>query len=267
MDPRWESLSPYEWIQHRTQQARKRPLKQTGVRPKIPGRVESLRWLRWKSLWYMFAHDTHWSLTRHMLARPVRHLFGWLRSFVQKRPFHKEGDFYYYQTTPQQLGQLLRDPTRHLLVGLSYCHKPLECPEGRFNSRCVPQSGGVCAQCPVGALKQMSHSLTLVIVPTAHAIGAALFAHLERYPRALYLISACPLCLEMLADWGNMTGVPGVGVALTGRICNTWRSFTLSEEGVKPGRTDLHDATLATLWQWIRVYQAARDAVDETGGV
>jgi hypothetical protein len=127
-------------------------------------------------------------------------------------------------------------------VGFSYCHKPFECPSGRFTPKCIHDaSNPVCRQCFIGkAINALPEKGAIALaIPTVHYIGVKIFEIVHNNPgkQVIFLITACEMTLEMFGDWGNMVGIKGIGVRLDGRICNTMKAFELSEEGIKPGLT------------------------------
>jgi hypothetical protein len=144
------------------------------------------------------------------------------------------------------------------VVGFSYCHKPLECPSGRFTDQCIhDETHPVCGQCFIGkAVHALPTEQTKVFfIPTVHYIGEQFFKLLETYraDEIVFLITACELTLEMFGDWGNMLNIRGLGVRLDGRICNTMKAFELSEVGIKPGLTIVRDETQAKILELIRL--------------
>lgn len=70
----------------------------------------------------------------------------------KKKPYLREGDFFYYGVkTEKEFKQLLKDPKTLLVLGFSYCHKPFECPSGRFTDACIhDQENLACQQCFIG---------------------------------------------------------------------------------------------------------------------
>ena len=127
-------------------------------------------------------------------------------------------------------------------MGFSYCHKPFECPSGRFSDQCIHDPAHpVCGQC---FISKCVHSLPVernvpLFIPTVHYIAEKMLETVARNPgkEVLFVITACELTLKMFADSGNMAGFRGIGVRLDGVICNTMRAFEASEVGIKPGLT------------------------------
>jgi hypothetical protein len=204
---------------------------------------ETAKHLKWKSLKWMIAKDHNQRILRHFLKHPFKYGWALLRSMLRTRPYlRQEGDFYLYNTSSMHaFQQALADKDALLVLGFSYCHKPLECPSGRFTDACIRDADHpVCRQCFIGkALHAMPDKTHPVIIPTIHYIGDKIFDIVHQHPkkRILFIITACEMTLKMFGDWGNMVGIQGLGVRLDGRICNTMEAFKLSEEGTKPGLT------------------------------
>jgi hypothetical protein len=57
-----------------------------------------------------------------------------------------------------------------------------------------------------------------LLIPTIHYIGGKIFdiVHANPNKRVIFIITACEMTLEMFGDWGNMTGILGLGVRLDG---------------------------------------------------
>lgn len=242
--PGWEQAEA-QWESAEQVFRQAHPLKSNKARPNLPGITRSTRkGLRWKALKYLARHDTDVVLRRALLVKPMRHAFGLLRSLLRKQPFVRDGDFFLYGfgRAEEFKARLRADPDLVLVVGFSYCHKPFECPSGRFTDQCQHDSThSVCGQCFIG---KCVHSLpvegnVLLFIPTVHFIAEKMLETVARHPgrEVLFVITACELTLEMFADSGNMAGFKGIGVRLDGVICNTMRAFEASEVGIKPGLT------------------------------
>ena len=204
---------------------------------------DTRKYMKGKGLVWVLKQDKHFVLTRHILRHPFRHLYRYVRSLLSKNSYSREGALYHYGIqTSDQFVEALREGDSLLVLGFAYCHKPFECPSGRFSAQCLASNEHpVCAQCFIGTCINASPvaRTEVLIVPTVNYIGRKLFEIEKQYPekRLLFLMTACELMLEMFGDWANMIGVQGIGVRLEGRVCNTFRSFQLSEQGVKPGMT------------------------------
>lgn len=235
------------------------PLKTPARSPRIPGITEKTKkLLKLKTLKYLLTHDRERLFRRFFCKRPIHYTFAYLRSILKRKPIRQEGDFYFFGFKDAAAFQATKDdPNSLLIVGFSFCQKPLECPDGRFNPSCrFDPDHPVCRQCFIGKVRNaLPEERTLsVIIPTVYDIGRTLFETIERFPqkKIVFLITACDLSLAMFADFGQMTGVPGVGIRLSGRICNTLKAFTLAERGTKPGLTYLSPETEKRVLEFLK---------------
>ncbi len=218
------------------------PIKRLKKLPKMVGITEEAkRYLKWKALKWIAKEDHTGGVRREILKHPFRYGFRYLKSLFKRNSFKRDEDFYLYGIDSVEDFYKLIDENSLLVVGFSYCQKPLECPSGRFTDQCTNELGHpVCSQCPIGKMRTlMPKSAIPLIIPTVHYIGEQVLklAHENPKKRILFLITACEMTLEMFGDFGNMVGIQGIGVRLDGRICNTMEAFALSERGIKPGLT------------------------------
>ncbi len=246
----WDAYSTWEeaeqaWDEQAAKFRADQPIKDLKRLPKMPGITsETKKFLRLKGLRYLLTHPEGKKLRSYAWKHPIKYGFNYLKSLFRKKSYlSKNGDFYFYGLeSTEDLEQALKDPDALLLLGFSYCHKPLECPSGRFTSACAHDPNHpTCRQCFIGkSLHALPEGKGIPhIIPTSFYIGEKVFEALETHPKRkiYFLITACEMTLEMFGDWGNLAGVTGIGVRLDGRICNTWKAFELSEEGIKPGLT------------------------------
>ncbi len=237
----WEEAET-AWDRGAKEAEAKQPVKKLKKLPMIPGVTpDTAKNLKWKSLKYMLAHDTKRAILRHFLKHPFHYAIRFISSYIKKESYKRDGDFFLYGIpSVEAFEKKLHNSL--IVVGFSYCQKPLECPSGRFTDGCIRDPDhSVCRQCPIG---KVLHSLPEkrvkpLIIPTVHYIGERIFEIVHANPKqeVVFLITACEMTLKMFGDYGNMAGVKGIGVRLDGRICNTMRAFELSERGIKPGLT------------------------------
>lgn len=228
--------------------AKSHPLRIVENEPKIPQITKKTkRFLKLKSLYYILKEDHKKIFPRYVLKRPFFYCYNFLKSAIKPSSFKRQGDAFLYGVKDLSSWQAkLHNKKARLVVGFSYCHKPLECPSGRFTSKCEnnPDSK-VCSQCLIHKYKQLSTDpRTMVfVIPTIHYIGEKILKIKKNYPsdEILFVISACEMTLKMFGDWGNMADIKGIGIRLGGRICNTMKAFILSEQGIKPGLTTVSD--------------------------
>lgn len=248
------------WDRRAVDAARERPLKGLKVLPQMVGiEKETRQRLRWKSFWWMLSQDHGFHVLKGFLRHPFKYGWNYLRSLWKGKSNRREGDHFLYGV--DSIGEfegLLRDRENVFVLGFSYCHKPFECPDGRFTDKCRLDEGNpVCQQCFIGkAINALPEGRGIpVIIPTVHAIGRRIFEVVREHAgkQVVFLITACEMTLEMFGDWGNMVGIRGIGVRLDGRICNTMEAFKLSERGTKPGLTVVLPATEQRMLRWIQL--------------
>lgn len=250
-----------EWDQQAQEAARAYPLKKLKVLPQMPGITEeTAKHLKWKSLKWMILKDHKKEIFKGFFKHPLKYGWAFLKSVYKKKPYVRQGDFFFYGVQSlNHFKELFKTESSLLVLGFSYCHKPFECPSKRFTPDCIHDPHHpVCQQCFIGkAVNAAQHpSVIPLFIPTVHYIGGKIFEIVHQNPgkQVLFLITACEMTLEMFGDWGNMAGIKGVGVRLDGRICNTMEAFELSERGIKPGLTVVLDETQKEMLQLIRTY-------------
>lgn len=245
----WESFPSWQeaeedWKNRKEKAAVQKPIKELKRLPQMPAMTESTRrFFRVKSLAYLLWHDKGFKLVKELLRSPFKHLYGYLRSIMRGKSYLRDGDFFFYGLEKEEslLKLYQENPQAPFLLGFSYCHKPFECPDGRFTDKCrADLCNNVCRQCFIGKMVHFSPKRAqLIFIPTVHYIAQKVFEAQRKAQgqKVLFVITACEMTLEMFGDWGNAVAIEGIGIRLDGRICNTMRAFELSEEGIKPGLT------------------------------
>ena len=226
----------------------------------LPGiRKSTKKNLRWKALKYLMVHDDKKVFPKYFLKKPFTYTISMIVSYLKKKPYTRDDDFFLYGVKElSEFEQLLQERDSILAIGFSYCHKPFECPSGRFTEQCIHNDKSpICGQCFIGkCMHAMPEEKTVpIVIPTVHDIGEKMFELSDQNPgkEILFIITACELTLEMFADWGNMIKIRGVCVRLDGQICNTMRAFEASEEGIKPGMTVVLDKTETRILELISI--------------
>jgi len=255
----WEE-SERAWDAGAQKAAEAAPIKGLKNLPSMPGITEeTAKNLKWKSLKWMITQDHQKEILKGFLKHPFRYGWRYVCSLFQAKSFKREGDcFLYGVQSVEAFAELLKDPEKIFVIGFSYCHKPFECPSGRFTPECIHDpENPVCRQCYIGkAMNALPEKNTVpLIIPTIHYIGGKIFEIVHQNPgkQVLFIITACEMTLEMFGDWGNMVDICGLGVRLDGRICNTMKAFELSERGVKPGLTVVLDTTQQRILNLIKL--------------
>lgn len=255
----WEKAEKL-WDEGAQEAAKTTPIKSLKKLPKMPGVTkDTAHLMRWKALKYMVRHDEEWRVLRHVLKHPLKYTWGYLRSLFRGTSYERKEDFFFYNLRgEEEFIQLLEKKDTIFVLGFSYCHKPFECPSGRFSDQCIADAeNAVCRQCFIGKCLHASPNKETIplVIPTVHYISEKIFEVTHAYPdkQVTFLITACEMTLKMFADWGNMAGIRGIGVRLDGRICNTMKAFELSEAGIKPGLTVVLKPTQKRMLELIRL--------------
>jgi hypothetical protein len=261
----WNSGTPWEkaeqeWDSGSARFRATHPIKTLPSLPRMPGITEeTAKGLKFKSIKYLLSHDKNRAFPRFFFKHPLRYGLRWIKSALKKQSYLRDGDFFFYGLdSMEEFQKLVKQKETLFVIGFSYCHKPFECPSGRFSSECIHDpENPTCRQCFIGkavnALPSQQNIVPLFI-PTVHYIGEKMFELTDAYPdkKILFLITACEMTLEMFGDWGNMVGARGIGVRLDGRICNTMKAFELSEHGIKPGLTVVLPETQSRMLELIK---------------
>lgn len=247
--PTWDQAEQ-AWDKGAKEAAQKHPIKSLSSLPSMPGiTTETAKNLKWKSLKWMLTKDHDGHIIKNFLRHPLKYSWAFIKSVFKTKPYTRSGDFFFYGIKDlNEFESLLSDTNNIFVLGFSYCHKPFECPSGRFTPDCIHNpENPVCRQCFIGkAVNALPEKNAIpLFIPTIHYIGGKIFDIVHQNPgkRVLFIITACEMTLEMFGDWGNMVNIQGVGVRLDGRICNTMKAFELSENGIKPGLTVVLDDT------------------------
>lgn len=258
------------WDQRAAQLQTNYPLRTFKRKPGLPGiRRHTRKHLSWKTLSYIRRHDYSGKLGRYFWRRPVTHAWGLIRTLVSRQVYRREGDLFLYKLNDlEDFKTRLTEPGALLVIGFSYCHKPFECPAGRFTDACVRDlESAVCGQCFIGKCVNALPDARVepLFITTVHYIAEKMIEAYDRWPdqNILFLITACELTLEMFGKLGNAVGFQGVGVRLDGQICNTMRAFEASERGLKPGMAVVNDDTQADMMSLIRLFAESHSAGSE----
>ena len=251
------------WDTRAEKMATDTPLKTFKKNPQLPGiRVKTRKNLSWKTLSYLHHHDYSGKLGSYFWQRPLKHGLGLLAALLKRHSYRRDGDFFLYGLKKlADFEAQLDDTDTVLVVGFSYCHKPFECPAGRFTDACIHDADDpVCGQCFIG---KCVHSLpdTQVVplfITTVHYIGEKMIEAQKNWPKnnVIFIITACELTLEMFGKIGVAVDLQGIGVRLDGQICNTMKAFEASEIGIKPGMAIVTDETQGRMMDLFRQFSS-----------
>ncbi|MBF5050659.1 Uncharacterized protein CLAVI_000273 [Candidatus Clavichlamydia salmonicola] len=256
----WEDAEK-QWDEGTVRAATQRPIRNKVRTPNVPLIVPSTKkWLQWKTMFYLLSSSRGRGIASIFFQRPFVYGYRFLKGCIsKKKPYLQKGDFLFFGCKSVKDFQIeAQQKDTLVVVGFSYCQKPLECPRGRFNDRCCADPfHPVCRQCPIGkAIHALpKKNIKTVIIPTFHDIAEKLIELIKENSKRkiVFLITACGLSLEMFARYPQIIGLTGIGVILKGRFCNTFRTFELAERGIKPGLTILEKETMMDFMDIIKL--------------
>ena len=206
--PSWESAE-VEWDKKAEELRASQPIKTLKTLPNLPGITKKTRNnLRWKALKYLVTHDEKGVVIGHVFRHPISTAVSLIKSYLKKKSYIRDGDFFLYGIdSVEQFKKRLINPDSLLIAGFSYCHKPFECPSGRFTDQCIHEAENpVCRQCFIGKCVHAlpEDKVVPVFIPTVHYIVERVLDALHQNPgrEILYVITACELTLEMFGDRG-----------------------------------------------------------------
>ena len=227
-------------------EGRRIPLEVFCTTPQVPCIDPSLRHLRFRSFLHLIRKDTNFILIKALLRHPFYYAWRYLCSFFSKKVLVRESSCCLCNVENKKtfLKELFSQDSV-CIFGFSYCQKPKNCPKIRFSSECIADpDNSVCRSCFIGKIYHAlpnDKKIIFTIITTANEIGNAVFRAMNQHPdkKILFIITSCEMAFTLFAPFGYMVNVQGIGLRLCGRFCNTWKAFSLSEEGIKPGQTML----------------------------
>lgn len=119
----------------------------------MPGiTTDAAKHLKWKSLFWMLIKDEKKEIRKGFFKHPLKYGWTFLKLVFKSKSYKREGDFFLYGVKSlDQFQKQLEDSTSIFVLGFSYCHKPFECPSGRFTDQCMHDPENlICQQCFIG---------------------------------------------------------------------------------------------------------------------
>lgn len=213
--------------------------------PKVPFITKKTKsFLKWKTLLYLASLREGRHFFYYYIFKVPKLFIRFLFSFVApKKTSKREGDYFFYGCSSfDDIRKLYKKTNVVLVLGFSYCQKPLKCPSGRFNDQCYRDlSHPACKNCIIGEVKNKFPvcRAKVIIIPTFLYVAEFLCKEKKKFPNKdfIFLITACELSFKMFERYVGLLQLKGIGIRLQGRICNTFQAFKFAEHGIKPGLT------------------------------
>lgn len=189
--------------------------------------------MKLKSLIYLLSHDKNKILTKYFFRNFFSLSTRFIISLFKTTYTKKDGIYLFNIIDPEYIKK-----SSNLIIGFSFCEKPLECPSQRFTSECKNDPlNTICQTCPISKyLKKINvKDYTIFFITTVNYIGEELIKIKNTNPN--FLIIACPFSLKMFAHFSYILNLKGIGIPLEGPVCNNFKAFKLAEEGKKKAKT------------------------------
>ena len=239
------------------------------------------KFLKLKSLFYLLKQGP---LFKAFLKRPFFYL---KRYFFQKKT--TSSAFFHGIQSNQELQELIQDKSNLLLLGFSYCQKPLYCPSGRFTANCSFDPV-LCQDCFIGKCfqKKLENSEKIIITTATSlaekllALSTPAFRSLPSSPslslststasnapsstittnstassKIIFLICACPLSLRLFQDFPALLDLKGRSFPLSGAVCASFPAFLAAEKGQKKEISQLSNSSAKEILKFLEIRKKA----------
>lgn len=161
----------------------------------------------------------------YFLKNPLLFIYKYLKSlFVQD--VKERGIHLFNLPSLEELSLILKMNSTKVIVGFSYCQKPLDCFD-RFSDKCDPS----CSKCLIS--KFLAHpQIELAIIPTISFLGKRLL-EMAKTQKSVFIIMACEFSIDLFKNFSYLFDLQGIAIPLENRVCTNLTSFFLAEKGVK----------------------------------
>ncbi|MBI5346778.1 MAG: hypothetical protein HZB76_06540 [Chlamydiae bacterium] len=198
-----------------------------------------------KTFRYLLKVDKERALLKLFLKKPFSNTFNFISSLLKKETYIQSNDLYFFGIKDlKSFKELIVKKESLMVVGFSYCHRPLDCPKTRFSNECLhDNSHPVCKNCFIGSSVNKTPNMLPIFITDVYTLGKELFKIIYNNPgrKINFLITACPFSLKMFSFCSNMLKINGIGISLKGSICPSFKAFELAEKGFKNGKTEISE--------------------------
>jgi len=128
-------------------------------------------------------------------------------------------------------------------VTISYCQKPLDCPDGRFSYRCTGNYER-CKSCFLYEVKTRCEKLDIdyyIVLGDLDSVWNILRNQFNKHLFGCYILTTCNMVLNVVKYISPLFGFTGIILPFNKGSCLTIAAYELSEFGYKNVQTDLSD--------------------------
>lgn len=137
---------------------------------------------------------------------------------------------------------------RNLLILLSYCSKPTDCPLKRLSAECQPRaSNNICNSCPFKNIKLKADKIRCefyIDYNTKEMVREYLFPTFKQFKETgkfkPFIATTCPLALNRFLEMAIIVGFKGIVYQLVEGICGTSAHYDRGDRGEKIEVTNLN---------------------------
>ena len=199
---------------------------------------KSLSFLKIKGFYHILRQDPLF-VVKAIVRRPFLYFFRFLSFFKAKRTPIRDQAYLYGFKEVKDFKKKLTSKDTLLILGISYCQRPKNCPAIRFSNMC-PIKHDICSICPYFSFAQLPRKDdSFIMIATALDLGKKIIQMQRKYPKKeiLFAVSVCELSQEIYALFSHILGVKGIAFSLNGPTCSNFRSFQFAEKGQKKAIT------------------------------
>lgn len=182
-----------------------------------------------RALRYLISNDKKLFI-KFFLNSPFLYSFRYLVSILFSKRKNENGAFLFGVNSLSEFKTLLKDESIPLILGFSYCQKPITCPAPRFSERCL---GSLCRKCLISKYIDVKNCSFLSIT-TVNSLGNKIYEMMrETSSQIIFIISACEMAISMFEDLSKMLNLKGIALPLEKEPCSSFSSFLSAEKGEK----------------------------------
>ncbi len=184
-----------------------------------------------KYLWFLF------------YKQPLRIIFNFLFSllpFIIKEFFKKQNKEHFHSSINKR--DLIDNLSRgNGFITISYCQKPLNCPDSRFSLKCTAKHLE-CKECFLSQIKRKADILGIdyyIVLGDYDSVWNILKTQFLKRKKGVYIITICNMVMNVIKYLSLLFGLKGYILPFVKGECKTLAAYELSEFGYKNIQTDI----------------------------
>lgn len=156
---------------------------------------------------------------------------------------------YFFETDGDELPRIIGENPDSFFVAIPYCAKPENCPEERDSDRCTPDCEVDCQLKEIHILTKKLGSDFFIIRSDDEYIQYMIHKKEKIKEGTLYQLTwGCPMTIKAFLPVVAGIGTRGIGMELTGPVCDKSSDYTHSIKNIKRKRTFLGGIDTAKLY-------------------